>query len=160
VNEIAEQLRDLTGTEWTGWHIDQSKVRDTAVFATYRQDSYGRWIVAGLMVLAEDALSADRLREIPIDAIENSRNLSDKASEGFQAELAKLPPLKRTPDMEPEEFSRLVAEHYKTWARYVPHPAGAMAAEWKVKDPTMHTWIREARLRGFLPPARRGKGSA
>jgi hypothetical protein len=59
--------------------------------------------------------------------------------------------------MSPEQISELVAQHYKTWARGVPHPAAAMAAEANAKLATVHTWIREARLRGYLPPAQRGK---
>ena len=71
--------------------------------------------------------------------------------------LADLPPLRRSPDLSAEDFSHLVADHYRLWAEAVPNPAAAMAAEHGVKLPTMHGWIREARLRGLLPKAQRGK---
>jgi hypothetical protein len=112
------------------------------------------------VMLLGGAITADLLRKVPVAALENSQNLGDVFSERYDqihAELAKLPALERG-KLDAEDFSRLVAEHYKTWARHVPHPALEMAVRWGVKSPTMHTWIREARLRGFLPPARRGKG--
>lgn len=106
------------------------------------------------MLLLGDALTADLLRKIPVAELENSANIT--RVQQVREEIDRLPPLKRD-DMEAEEFSRLVAEHYRTWARVVPHPAAAMAADADVKVPTVHTWIREARLRGFLEAGRRGK---
>ncbi|MQA78099.1 MAG: hypothetical protein GEV10_06415 [Streptosporangiales bacterium] len=129
---------------------------EAAMFARFEQGSTGRWLLTGVLLLGE-AVTADRLRKVPVAALENSWNLTVDGGD-FRAEVEALPPLKREPGMPPEEFSDLVAQHYTTWARYVAHPADAMAAEHGIKVPTVHTWIREARLRGFLPPARRGKG--
>lgn len=159
VAEVEAWLNDRLGPRWLGWYPQQSTVPDTAMFAQTKQAPSGRWVLTGLLLLGE-AITADKLRKVPVAALENSRNLSaGDAFEEMHAELDQLPPLRRTDDMTPEDFSRLVAEHFKVWARYVPHPASAMAAEWKVKAPTVHTWIREARLRGYLPPARRGKST-
>jgi hypothetical protein len=157
VNQLARDLNEMDGPDWAGWHYGVS-VPEAALFAKFVKNEAGRMVLAGVMLLG-DAITADQLRKVPIAALENSRNLSQEgvaAYDQMRVELAKLPPLVRD-DLSGEDFSRLVAEHFKIWARHVPHPAAAMAVEWTVKPPTMHTWIREARLRGFLPPAKRGK---
>lgn len=157
VPTVEAWLNERFGPRWLGWYAEDSGVRDTALFAQMKQNEAGRWMLTGLLLLGE-SLTADKLRTVPVTALENSSNLS--ATQEFRAAVDALPPLKRTAEMSPEDFSRLVAEHYNTWARFVPHPAAAIAAEWDAKVPTVHTWIREARLRGFLPPAQRGKGTA
>jgi hypothetical protein len=164
VNELARKISDETGLDWHGWwRGDVSALPDTALLAAFTKNDAGRSVLAGVMLLG-DAITADLLRKVPVAALENSTNLgvpvgdSESAGDRVRSELAELPPLDRAAGLAPEDFSRLVAEHFKVWARYVPHPAAAMAAETGVKSPTVHTWIREARLRGFLPPARRGKG--
>lgn len=118
--------------------------------AKLERDHYGRTVVTGLVVEGRP-IRADDLRQIRIADIE---------AEPFDDISAGLPPLRRTSGMVPEEFSRLVAEHYRHWARFTPHPATAMATEYGVKLPTVHTWIREARLRGHLPAAQRGKAAS
>jgi hypothetical protein len=158
VNDLARDLAEKIGGDWRGHHTGTIKaLPDLAVLVRVGENAAGRRVLTGLVLLG-DAITADQLRKVPVSAIENSANLSvDDAYDKMRTELAKLPPLERSADTDPEEFSRLVAEHFKVWARYVPHPAAAMAAEWKVKAPTVHTWIREARLRGLLPAARRRK---
>jgi hypothetical protein len=156
INDLARKLGEELGGDWHGYFLDVA-VPDAALVVRFSEGASGRRVLSGVLVLG-DAITADQLRKVPVDALENSVNLgAENADAKKDADLAKLRPLVRTADMSPEDFSRLVAEHFKVWARYVPHPAAAMAAEWKVKAPTVHTWIREARLRGFLPAARRGK---
>lgn len=158
VPTVEAWLNERFGPRWLGWYAEDSGVRDTALFAQMKQNEAGRWMLTGLLLLGE-SLTADKLRTVPVTALENSSNLS--ATQEFRAAVDALPPLKRTAEMSPEDFSRLVAEHYNTWARFVPHPAAAIAAEWDAKVPTVHTWIREARLRGFLPAGttREGHGA-
>lgn len=162
VGDIERELRKLLGGDWIGFHRpgpDEpgSPVPGVALWAQRRRSELGRWVLTGLLILG-DAITAEQLRRVPVAGLENAANLSaDSAYTKMREELDRLPPLRRAEGMTPEGFSRLVAEHYKVWARYVPHPAAAMAAEWQVKPSTMHTWIREARLRGLLPPAKRGK---
>ena len=103
----------------------------------------------------DDAITTDRLKSVPVRALENSWNLTKNVD--AREEIRDLPKLERD-GRTPEEFGQLVAEHYKAWAAIVPHPVAAMAADAGVKAPTVHGWVREARLRGFLPPAQRGKG--
>lgn len=152
-----EDLDGLLGVRWVGpW--EGTAVPDATMFARFTETESGRSVLSGLLLLG-DALTSEQLRKVPVTALENSWNLSaghGQADTELREELAKLPPLRRA-EMSPEEFSKIVAQHYSVWAKVVPHPGAAMAAEWDVKAPTMHTWIREARLRGLLPPARRRK---
>lgn len=65
--------------------------------------------------------------------------------------------LARPSTMAAEEFYPLVAEAYAEYAQETRAPAKEIAAEAEVPVTTAHRWIREARRRGFLPPARKGK---
>lgn len=160
ISTIEEWLVDRLGGSWMwagGSDVPEDEsVPNQGMFAQFKRSESGRWVLTGLLML-EDALTADKLRGVPVVALENQWNETHERG-AFTAELEALPDLIRAPDMSPEDFSRLVADHYRIWARFVPHPAAAIAHEWNVKVPTVHTWIREARLRGFLPPAQRGKG--
>lgn len=159
VNDVTEQLNELIGPRWISWHLDVA-VPGTALFARFVKDANGRQVLTGVMLLG-DAITAEQLRKVPVAALENSANLtmSPDSRQILSNEIPKLPKLERRPDMSSVEFSQLVADHYRQWAAAVPHPAAAMAAQAKVKLPTMHTWIREARLRGFLPPGRGSKAT-
>lgn len=153
VNEIARRLPELTGTEWIGYHVEHSKVPGAAVFTTFRRGESGRYVLAGLLFLAEGALKADSLRAFPIADHENSKNITERPR--ILDDVRDLPPLSREDAGSPEEFSRRVAQHYKAWAAVVPNPVAAMAAEYGVNAPTVHSWVREARLRGDLPKSTR-----
>ncbi len=134
-----------------------SAVPEAAVWARYSEAESGRWVLSGLLLLG-DSIRGETLRKVPVSVMENSHNLTQRQSDAeAMGPIADLPPLRREPGMTPEAFSQLVAQHYRAWAAVVPSPVAAIAAEWKVKPPTVHGWIREARLRGYLPPARRGK---
>lgn len=116
----------------------------------------GRMVLTGLAVVGE-GLSAESLRRIPVSVIEQA--MAEKAAgteEQREVEIAKLPALERG-SLGAAAFSRLVAEHYRIWARYTANPGAEMARRWGFKGATVHGWIREARLRGFLPEAERGK---
>lgn len=117
----------------------------------------GRWQLSGVLLLG-DAITSGQLRKVPVGLLENSWNLSSRAAmQRREAIEEDLPPLRRTAKMRPEDFSRVVAEHYRAWAELVPHPVAAMARDSGVNRATVHSWVREARLRGFLPPGREGK---
>lgn len=156
--EVERWLNERLGQSWSGYAATISRIPGVAVFARYGANRQGRLVLTGLLLLS-DAITAEQVRKVPVGGLENSANLSmDDADDRMRDELERLPPLRRN-GADPEEFSKLVAAHFNVWAKYVPHPAAAMAAEWNVKAPTVHTWIREARLRGFLPQAKRGKAS-
>jgi transposase-like protein len=65
--------------------------------------------------------------------------------------------LTRPDPADPEEFYRLVATAYGEYAAESNAPAKGIAEEAGVPVTTVHRWIREARRRGFLPPARKGR---
>ena len=156
-DDVAKLLSRRLGGDWQWWwraSPPDGIMEGAAVLAQLKPANSGRKVLTGVLLLG-DAITAEDLRKVPVIEIENSANLTRQ--DVARDKLAQLAPLKRTRDMSPEDFARLVAEHYRLWAEVVPHPAAAMAAEHGVKDPTMHSWIREARLRGFLPAARRGK---
>src|SRR5690348_13444097 len=142
--DIEERLTEWFGGTWRA--LDYGvQLPGLALCARYDRSEAGRWVLTGLVLLGDDGevLTADRLRTVPLAALENSMNLSSDAAEAGLDEIKKLPALRRQPGMTPEDFSRLVAQHYRAWAALVPHPASAMAAEHGVKLPTVHTWIRE-----------------
>ncbi|MQY32586.1 hypothetical protein SRB17_05400 [Streptomyces sp. RB17] len=150
--EIEAALTSSFGGMWRSWVSEKAPFKRAAAQFTEGKD--GRLVMSGLLVL-DDAITTDRLKSVPVRALENSWNLTK--SEAAREEIRGLPKLERA-GRTPEAFAQLVAEHYKAWAAIVPHPVAAMAADAGVKPPTVHGWVREARLRGFLPPASRGKG--
>jgi len=66
-------------------------------------------------------------------------------------------PLARPDGTDPEGFSRRVAAAYSDVVATTPHPAKVLAEEAGVPVTTVHRWILEARRRGFLPRARKGR---
>jgi hypothetical protein len=67
------------------------------------------------------------------------------------------PRLTRPDGAAPEEFYPRVAAAYAQYAPRTRAPAKQIAAEAGVPVTTAHRWIREARRRGYLPPATKGK---
>lgn len=155
VHDVAEALEGLFGGDWV-WHKDAGK-SGKSLWTQYHTVE-GRVQVTGVVVLGESITGAD-LRRVPLGAIENAANLGvERAEDQTRAELSALPPLERT-GQSSEQWSRLVAQHYTAWAKFVLNPAAAIAADLGVNRQTVNSWIREARLRGLLPPARRGKSA-
>lgn len=66
-------------------------------------------------------------------------------------------PLTRPDGTDPDDFYRKVAEVYNDVVRETSAPAKVLAEEAGVPTATVHRWIFEARRRGFLPPARKGR---
>jgi hypothetical protein len=152
--ELEQLLREsFGGDDWYCLSETDSGI-GADLYAGFTRSPSGRLVLSGLVVLG-GAITADMLRKVPVAALENSENITHQQS--VREDVDRLPPLNRAEATSAEDFSRLVAEHYRSWARVVPHPAAAMAADAGVKLPTVHSWVREARLRGYLPPARRGK---
>lgn len=153
----AALLAKAFGGTWTRFEAGPaSKVLDGVLWAQMKPNADDRPVLTGVLIFG-DRLTAEGLRKVPVSIIE--QGLAERSSgtdAQRDAELAKLPALERG-DLAAAEFSGLVAEHYRVWARYSPRPAAGMAARWGVKSATVHSWIREARLRGLLPEAERGK---
>ncbi|MFF4839278.1 hypothetical protein ACFY2G_04345 [Streptomyces collinus] len=66
-------------------------------------------------------------------------------------------PLSRPDGSDPDAFYRQVAEAYNDAVRETSAPAKVLSEEAGVPTTTVHRWIFEARRRGFLPPARKGR---
>lgn len=101
-------------------------------------------IVTRVVINAEQAgITADDVRAVHLRAI---------------TERAEVPPdllpLVKRAGMSSKEFSGLVAQHYRAWAALTRNPVAAMAKRYKISPRTLATWVREARLRGLLPPAK------
>lgn len=97
----------------------------------------GRRQVGELRISGGVVRSGD-LRAVPIEAIEGWANRS-------------VEPL---PDVAEMDRGRLL-EVWEAYAERFAHPAAELARRSGLKPPTIHTWVREARMRGQLPPTAR-----
>jgi hypothetical protein len=132
--------------------------------AILRQNQAGRYVVVGLFI-QDERVTAETLRQISILEIERSANAGrhDRADligvdeAGRRRVAVEL----KVRHRDPEAFSRRVAELYEAWAMIDNNPAAAIARAYDLPSPRVHSWVREARLRGHLPPAapRSRKGS-
>jgi hypothetical protein len=127
-------------------------IGDTRVYFRREITEKGPAKITGLCIVG-DEITQRVLREIPTVPLEN-----------FDADIVKgvtlkeLPPLRRSEYKDdPEGFTETVAFYYRVFVMQSNTPAKAMAEHSSVPVATMHAWIREARLRGQLPPGRRGK---
>jgi hypothetical protein len=150
------------------------------------RDAAGRWSITDLYLHGK-ALSVETMRGISIPKLEAAlarmardpqalANISGDDDESLtigklrersgqvaamQRELGRhgeaRAPLGRPDGMDPEVFYARVARAYGEYAEQTHAPARAMAEEADVPVGTVHRWIREARRRGFLPPARKGR---
>ncbi|MFE2563043.1 hypothetical protein [Streptomyces mirabilis] len=144
---LREALSEQFGGAWVAWQ--SKKAPFERAVAQLTRGTSGRLVVSGLLIL-DPAITTDRLKSIPVRAIE------DEANRSQAKRVTELPPLTRE-GRSAEEFAQLVADHYQAHSAVVANPVAAMAAAAGVKSPTVHTWVREARLRGLLPPASRRK---
>lgn len=108
--------------------------------------AYSRsWAVGGQGSWSDDDLTVAQLR----------KRSPATAGDGDQANRRER--LTRPTGQDTDNFYRLVAHVYRDHAASTRAPARELAAEAEVPVTTAHRWIREARRRGFLPPAARGK---
>lgn len=107
---------------------------------------HGRLVIDSV-TLDGDAITAADLRRLRIGDMEAQT-------------IPELPPpaepLTR-PDGNGEAHSLLVAAWYRYYAAFRRNPGKLMSDDASVPLQTVHNWIREARLRGHLPEAKRGK---
>lgn len=89
------------------------------------------------------------------DAVKASYQDAVEASLGTTGEPRE--PLSRPDGTDPEAFAKQVARAYNEAIVTSPSPAKLLAEEAGVPVTTVHRWIREARRRGALPPARKGR---
>ena len=149
-------LSEAFGGDWTRWESGPAGIPGGVMWTQVGANADDRMVLTGLVVVGP-GLTAESLRRIPVSVIEQAMAEKAAGSERqMNDELGKLRPLERG-SLSAPEFSQVVADHYRVWARYVATPAAGMSERWGVKSATMHGWIREARLRGLLPEVGRGK---
>jgi hypothetical protein len=108
-------------------------------------DAFGRsWAVGGAASWSDEKLTVAELRK-----------RSSRAEGGDQTKRRAR--LTRPDGQDTDNFYRLVAHVYSDHAASTRAPAKELAVEAGVPVTTAHRWIREARRRGFLPQARKGK---
>lgn len=98
----------------------------------------------------DDGLTIGKLRE-------RSKIVADQQREQLRSGVDRRRQLTRPDGVDPDEFYQAVASAYGGYAVQSNAPAKLIATEAGVPVGTAHRWIREARRRGFLPPARKGR---
>lgn len=147
----ADELWDRLGKDWQavdGMHPD------ARIYVRWRTTEGARPEVTGFCAAGE--ISTDVLRAVPVSRLENLRTLLDQAKTKDEF-LAELTPLARRRGEDPEEFSGRVAYYYRIFAASSSSPTKDLAEHAGAPLATVRGWIREARLRGKLPPGTRGK---
>lgn len=173
---VAPQL-DFTPERagWCAWTIPglPHKVR------TLVKEVEGRPVFAEVQVSGEDVSSAD-LARIPLRrmaakllasraeahwqraAASTNREVNAAIAAGFYMGLArqyaagKTDPLGRPGRRGPDDFYRELAAIYLGLALESNRPSAVIAEREKVPAPTVQRWVREARRRKLIPPARKG----
>lgn len=147
-----DDLWDRLGAEWQA--IDGLS-ESSRVYVRWEWND-GRAQVAGICVTGAP-IRASTLRSIPVGRLEN---IPKAAVEGLGTPdkfLSGLAPLSRDKSDDPEDFAERVAWYYRVFAGLSSKPAKAIADHSGVPVTTVRGWIREARLRGKLPPGTKGK---
>ena len=103
-----------------------------------------------VLVVVGERVRADDLRRIPMARLEQELLRAIP----HEIDVADLPPLERR-GKTPEDFARLFVQHYNAWSERDPHPVNRMAAEYGINRRTLHSWLRECRLRGLVPAPER-----
>lgn len=100
------------------------------------------------LVIEADLIDASLLRHVAIGRVEALLNAPTDA---------RAVTLQRPDGSDPATFYRSVADAYNATVPHSSRPARLMADQASVPVGTVHRWIAEARRRGYLPPARKGR---
>ncbi|MEV0723933.1 hypothetical protein AB0I37_14270 [Micromonospora purpureochromogenes] len=161
-----------------GWFALTADVADCLALARAEVDPRGRRQITALMLVG-DPIDSTTLKRFPIGLITTTVNMvppsgidpdvmeplaaaARKALASASAEAAEpvpsgRPRLTRPDGTDPEGFYKAVADAYREAVAQSRAVAPTLADEAGVPIPTVHRWIGEARRRGFLPPARKGR---
>lgn len=143
----------LVGAGWLEWLEDPGAGRVRVRVA----ERDGRFHVVDLHVSGE--LSAQRLRSVPLGRIEAAANALLHGGRATPPVPAAIDPALRRGAGRGygEGFYVAVAEAYQTLSHGTSRPVALLAEANEVPVTTAQRWVREARLRGLLPPGRPGK---
>lgn len=165
---------------WVSWTNDEFPGSAWVRFA----DDAGRLLPVDLVLAVDDGLTANLLRQVPLgwlEALVNGPAMAKRVRPGLgrpapnvreglprarrrkEAEAALLGEISLI--LEPaapgadhgDDFYRRVALAYEALHRITRAPTTTIAELKGVPVSTAKRWIREARAREFLPPARAGK---
>ncbi|MFB7474584.1 hypothetical protein [Kitasatospora sp. NPDC056184] len=104
-----------------------------------------------------DAATDDRLGSVLTELWAVIAEMTAKPAQDFMGSAAPRAPLQRPDGHHPDLFYRDVAQAYMDVLRTTSAIAPVLAEEAGVPVATVRRWIQEARRRGFLPPARKGR---
>jgi hypothetical protein len=140
--------------------VANSALRDPAVLedlarGVRRREWASKGVVLSVSHPSAELIAADKRVDEYLDAMLAGRPEADRAAAPAEQVLRR--PLVRPDGTDPEGFSHRVAEAYNAVVMLSHRPATLLAEEAGVPVTTVHRWIRDARQRGFLPPARRGR---
>jgi hypothetical protein len=161
----------VRGAELDGLGVD--------LIVKFGKNRDGRLCIRSVQVRHPDGVTGALLRQLPLARIEreNLRRLSQAEvvrqmdrfvkqhnEEDAMARLQTILASRRGPARHrnlPDEFFQALAEVYVrhvTWGPAVRStPSLFIASMTKTPLPTVKGWVHRARLRGYLPPARRGR---
>jgi hypothetical protein len=150
------------------------------VYVRVQENEHGRLVITELY-LARERVDTATLRALPLGRLEALANASPFTEE-IRAKLNDAPrpgvePLSPEPrprwqsrkftsrdphlvvpkGTKPDQFYKEAAELYTELAATSRRPAAVLAERSGVATATVHRWIAEARKRGFLLPAERGR---
>jgi hypothetical protein len=174
-----------TGAAGNGIVVHYDNDLGRAVYVRFRQADDGRWEAAELYLPPEDRpLTTDDLRRVPLGQMEAFANHPDNAKALAKAtgpqtleRAAQVPvrlaeklaeqsrkrrwvpkvPVGEGSGQRGDDFYRAVAQAYLRLVSEQRTPAPELAEANAVPVTTARRWVKEARLRGFLPPGRAGK---
>jgi hypothetical protein len=153
------------------------------VYVRVKENEHGRLVITELY-LARERVDSAALRALPlgrIEALANSLPIAEeiraKLKEPLRPGVEPLSPEPRqrwepreiispTPHLlhlavpkgtKPDSFYKEAAELYAELAIRSRRPAADLAERSGVSVASVHRWIAEARRRGYLPPAERGR---
>lgn len=147
-----DDLWDRLGDEWQAIDGIQADMR---VYARWDTSGEGRAKITGLCVV-HPSITSEELRAIPISRVAGLPAAAEHAMSQEEF-LEALDPLRRRKEDSPDEFADRVAYYYRVFTQMSTRPAKQIAEHSDVPVGTVRGWIREARLRGKLPPGTRGK---
>jgi hypothetical protein len=146
------------------------------VLARLESGDHGRLHVAELHVSSSSRVSSDLLRRIPLGSLEAMANAPAAAKmirptldvPGAEPAAVQRPggatyptptvlSLNVPKGRKSEGFYERVAEVYTSLAQRSRRPAADIAEACDTPVVTVHRWVAEARKRGYLPPAERGR---
>jgi hypothetical protein len=166
-----------------GWIAYADKDLPDWVYVRVQENEQGRLVITELY-LARGRVDSFTLRALPlgrIEALANARPMSEEIrarmneplrpgtepispnprprweSWEIKSPTPHLPHLRVPKGTKPDQFYKEAAELYAELASVSRRPAADLAEQSGIPVASVHRWIAEARRRGHLPPAGRGR---